>query len=151
LHREEPNPDDREADIADDPLLNAISSELHAINKRSDMKLLIALTLNVAVVMLVARLQIKSMWLDLVEAAVVVTILGGTIYSVVRAEAARRRTLWAGLLSVRISTRGLDDPVGRDHAALPQMRIAAAQSLSSSSRYRRAVEPMSASGTNRTL
>jgi hypothetical protein len=84
LHREEPNPDDREADIADDPLLNAISSELHAINKRSDMKLLIALALNVAVVMLVARLQIKSMWLDLVEAAVVVTILGGTIYSVVR-------------------------------------------------------------------
>jgi|SRR5262245_12403381 len=84
MHREEPNPDDREADIADDPLLNAISGELHAINERSDMKLLIALALNVAVVMLFARLQIKSMWLDLVEAAVVVTILGGTIYSVVR-------------------------------------------------------------------
>jgi hypothetical protein len=84
MHREEPNVDDKETDIADDPLVNAISGELHAINKRSDMKLLIALALNLAVVVLFARLHIKSMWLDLLEAAIVVTILGGTIYSVVR-------------------------------------------------------------------
>jgi DNA-binding MltR family transcriptional regulator len=77
MHREKLNPDDRETDIADDPLLNAISRELHAINKRSDMKLLIALALNLAVVVLFARLHIKSIWFDLSEAAVVVTIIGG--------------------------------------------------------------------------
>jgi hypothetical protein len=84
MHREEPNPDDRETDIADDPRLDAISGELHAIIKRSDMKLLIALALNLAVVVLFARLQIKSMWLDLSEVAVTIGILGGTIYSIVR-------------------------------------------------------------------
>jgi len=84
MHREEPNPDDRETDIADDPLLKAIRGELHAINKRSDAKLLIAIALNLAVVMLFAQLHIKSMWFDLSEAAMVVTIIGGTIYSVVR-------------------------------------------------------------------
>jgi hypothetical protein len=84
VHREELNPDDRETDIADDPLLNAISGELHAINKRSDMKLLIALALNLAVVVLFARLHMKGMWVKLPEAAVVVAILSGTIYSVVR-------------------------------------------------------------------
>jgi hypothetical protein len=78
------NPDDRETDVADDPLLSAISAELHAINKRSDMKLLIALALNLATVVLFSRLHIKSMWFDLLEAAVVVTSIGGTIYSVVR-------------------------------------------------------------------
>lgn len=84
MQREERNRDDRETDIADDPLLRAINGDLHAINKRSDMKLLIALAMNLAVVVLFARLHIKSMWLDLLEAAVVVAILGATIYSVVR-------------------------------------------------------------------
>ena len=84
MYRQEPNPDDRETDIADDPLLKKISSELHAINKRSDIKLLIALALNLAIVALIAQFHIKSIWLDLLEATFVVMILGGTIYSVIR-------------------------------------------------------------------
>lgn len=84
MHREEPISGDRETDVSDDPLLKTISSELNAINKRTDMKLLIAIALNLAVVVLFAHLQVQSMWLDLLEAAIVVTIIGGTIYSVVR-------------------------------------------------------------------
>ena len=84
MNRQEPNPEDRETDIVDDPLLRAISGELHAINKRSDTKLLIAIGLNLAVVAMFAQFHIESIWLDLLEAALVATILGGTIYSVVR-------------------------------------------------------------------
>jgi hypothetical protein len=84
MHSEEPNLDDTETDIADDPLLSAIQGELHAINKRSDMKLLFALALNLIVIWLFGRLNITSAWLDVLKAVVVFAIIGGTIYSVVR-------------------------------------------------------------------
>jgi uncharacterized protein YqhQ len=84
MHSEEPNFDDRETDIADDPLLSAIRGELHAINKRSDMKLLFVVVLNLISIWLFVRLNIKSAWLDVLEAVVVFAIIGGTIYSVVR-------------------------------------------------------------------
>jgi hypothetical protein len=84
MHFEEPNLDDRETDIDDDPLLSVIQGELHAINKRSDMKLLFALALNLIVIWLFARLNLKSVWLNVLEAVVVFAIIGGTIYSVVR-------------------------------------------------------------------
>jgi hypothetical protein len=87
MTREAASPYDRESDIHDVPLPRVIDSELHAINKRTDTKLIIALALNLAVVVVFARLHIKSLWLDVVEAAVVVTITGATIFSVV----ARRR------------------------------------------------------------
>jgi len=76
----------RPADKALDPLLSAIQGELHAINKRSDMKLLfaLALALNLIAIWLFGRLNIKSAWLDVLEAVVVFAIIGGTIYSVVR-------------------------------------------------------------------
>ena len=84
MHPQEPELDDTETDIADDPLLSVIQSELHAVNKRSDIKLGIAIFLNLIVVALFGRLNFKSGWLDLLEAVVVVSIIGGTIYSVVR-------------------------------------------------------------------
>jgi hypothetical protein len=83
MTREETSPHDREFDIHDVPLLRVIDSELHAINKRTDMKLIVVLALSLAVVVVLTRLHIKSMWLDVVEAVVVVMILGGTIFSVV--------------------------------------------------------------------
>ncbi len=43
---EEPNLDDRETEIADDPLLGVIQGEFHAINKRTDVKLLFAVAIN---------------------------------------------------------------------------------------------------------
>jgi hypothetical protein len=83
VHPEEPL-DDRETDIADDPVLRVIQGELHAINKRSDVKLLFALAINLIVVALFGQLNVKNVWLDVLEAVVVIAIIGGTIYSVMR-------------------------------------------------------------------
>jgi hypothetical protein len=84
MPRKAPDPDDKETDIADDPLLSAISGELDSARKQGDRSLFIALALALAVVLLLSRLQIKSVWLDLLQLSVLASIIGGTIYSVVR-------------------------------------------------------------------
>jgi len=84
MHPEEPNPDDREAEIADDPLLSTIQGELHGINKRNDVRLLLVLALELIVVYVFKRLNINSVWLDMLEAVILISIVGGTIFSVVR-------------------------------------------------------------------
>lgn len=83
MHSETPDLADSEADIADDRLLSVVQGELEAVNKRSDKKLLFALALNLVVVVLFERVNIKRVWLNLLEVSVMVAIIGGTIYSAV--------------------------------------------------------------------
>jgi hypothetical protein len=76
--------DDEEGDIADDPLVYAIYLELQSINKRSDKMLLVALVISCGLVLLIAQWKIQNVWIEALEATVVLAIVIGTIYSVVR-------------------------------------------------------------------
>jgi hypothetical protein len=76
--------EDKEGDIADDPLVYAVHLELQSINKRSDNRLLIALAISGALVWLVAQWKMKNVWIDVLEIAVIMAIVLGTIYSAIR-------------------------------------------------------------------
>ena len=74
---QDPHSDDDDTDISEDP-------ELHAIDKRNDIKLLVALALSVAVVFMLARLHVEGLWVNTIEVMFIVALLGGTIYSTIR-------------------------------------------------------------------
>ena len=79
-----PDPDDEEGDIADDPLLSAIHNTLEAIDKRGDLRLCLVLIPAAIAAVALKMMKIESRWLDLLEGAVVIGAIGGTIYSAVR-------------------------------------------------------------------
>jgi hypothetical protein len=84
MRRNPRRPDQEEGDIADDPVVHAVYLELQSINRSSDRRLLIALAISLGLVLLASYWKIKSVWLDALEVAAVLTIIIGTIYSVVR-------------------------------------------------------------------
>ena len=62
----------------------AIYLELQSINKRSDNMLLVALVISCGLVLLIAQWKIQNVWIEALEATVILAIVIGTIYSVVR-------------------------------------------------------------------
>jgi hypothetical protein len=76
--------DDEEGSIADDTFVYAIYLDLQSVNKRSEKRLLIALAISCGLVWLVSQWKIKNVWIDVLEVAVVLAIVIGTIYSAVR-------------------------------------------------------------------
>ena len=71
-------------DISEHPELHAIQLQLHAIDKRNDVRLLVALALNLALVFLLAQLHVEGLWVNTIEIMFVVALLGGTVYSAIR-------------------------------------------------------------------
>jgi DNA-directed RNA polymerase subunit RPC12/RpoP len=81
---QDPHSDDDCTDISEDPELNAIQLQLHAIDKRNDTRLLVALAVGLAPVALLTRLHVEGLWVNTIEVLFVVALLGGTIYSAIR-------------------------------------------------------------------
>lgn len=73
---EEDDDDDKEQDISDDPILNAINTELNSVGKRNDNKLILALLILVVLTQLYKLSAIKSSWLDIIFGLAIVAVIG---------------------------------------------------------------------------
>ena len=84
MHPKGPDLDDEDGDLADDPLLRRINRKLESIDERGDLRLGLVLVPAAIAAVALQMMNIKSVWLDMLEVAVVIGAIGGTIFSAVR-------------------------------------------------------------------
>lgn len=79
--------DDEDGDIADNPLLSAINSDLERVNNQTDNRLLLALAAIISALFLSEYFLGKNLWLAGLAAAAVIGTIAFTLYSAVRRKA----------------------------------------------------------------